>query len=364
MDWGDGLNTHDLGKPGDSLGRSRLLLVDDNLENLKLLERMLEWAGFANVISRSNSREAFERLAEIRPDLIVLDLKMPGMDGYEFLRRMRDEAPLHSFVPILVFTCDLSPDAKSKALELGASDFLTKPGDAIEIQLRVRNFLRMRMMQAELHDQNVALEAKVRHRTEHLNVARLEAIEVLANTCEYRDDETGRHARRVGDLSAGIAKAMGLDSEFVEAIQYASSLHDLGKVAIPDSILFKTGALTPEEYEVMRRHAAIGADLIGDRTSPLLQLAREIARFHHERWDGAGYEQGLAGEEIPLSARIVAVADAFDAMTHDRPYRTGRSRFEAMEEIQACAGSQFDSRVVDAFARYLSQESFTDGHAA
>ena len=353
-----------MGRPTEAMARSRLLLIDDNIENLKLLERMLEWAGFANVESRTNAQEALNNLTQLDPELIILDLMMPGLDGYGFLKRVREDPSSRAFLPILVFTANLSSDARSRALDLGASDFLTKPGDALEIQLRVRNFLKMRMMQAELQNQNVALEAKVRQRTEHLTIARLEAIEVLASTCEYRDDETGQHARRVGETSAGIAGALGLDEDFVESMRLAAPLHDLGKIAIPDSILFKPEKLTDEEYDRMKQHATIGADLLGEKTSPLLTLAREIARFHHESWDGTGYAAHLAGDAIPLSARIVAVADAFHAMTNDRPYRKGRSEALAIEELRAMSGKQFDPAVVEAMIWHQAKGTRSQKQAA
>ncbi len=347
------MNKHELTRPSESMARSPLLLIDDDIENLRLLERMLEWAGYANVRSCTSAKQGFDALASFKPALIVLDLIMPGWDGYEFLKRLREEALPGSYTPILVFTADMSTDAKIRALELGASDFLTKPGDAIEIQLKVRNFLWTGRMHSDLANQNIILEAKVRQRTEHLTIARVEAIEVLANACEYRDDETGQHARRVGEMCAGIAHNLGLEDDFVESIRLAAPLHDLGKIAIPDTILFKPEQLSDEEFALMKRHPGIGANLLGEKVSPLLQLAKEIALYHHERWDGNGYEAGLAGEAIPLSARIVTVADAFDAMTHDRPYRQGRSQFEALEELSAMSGVQFDPAVIRAFRQHL-----------
>lgn len=348
------MNQREFPKPGDSMARSPLLLIDDNVENLKLLERLLEWAGYANVRCCTSALEGLAAIDAFKPDLIILDLRMPEVDGYEFLRRVREDAAVGTFIPILVFTADLTSEARTQALELGAADFLTKPGDAVEIQLRVRNFLRMRKMHIELENQNQILESKVRERTELLTIARLEAIEVLASACEYRDDDTGHHARRVGTLSAGIAGELGLDADFVESIQLAAPLHDLGKIGIPDNILFKPAKLSDEEYAVMRRHAALGAALLGEKKSPLLQLAREIAEFHHERWDGKGYDSGRSGLDIPLSARIVSVADTYDAITNDRPYRKGRTQFEALEEIKAMAGTQFDPAVVEALYRFMN----------
>ncbi len=330
---------------------SPLLLVDDSEENLRLLERTLEWCGYKNIRSCTSGHKALKALAEFKPHLVILDLVMPGMDGYQVLEQIRSQAHGETFLPILVFTADLAHESKIKALSMGASDFLTKPGDPIEIQLRVRNFLQIRHLHSVLQKQNDILETRVRERTENLLTARREAVEVLSQASEYRDDDTGRHACRVGELSAAIAAEMGLDSDFVEMIRLVAPLHDLGKIAIPDFILHKPGSLTDEEYEAMKRHVKIGGDFLAGKSSPLLQLAHEIATYHHERWDGKGYGAGLAGADIPLSARIVTVADAFDAMTNDRPYRKARPLEQALEELKAMAGVQFDPEVVASMFR-------------
>lgn len=337
--------------------QSPLLLIDDCTENLHVLRRMLEWTGYSNIQCCGSGRAGLDVLSTFKPDLVILDLMMPNMNGYEFLKRVRELTPDAAATPILVFTADMSAEAKTRALALGAADFLTKPGDAIEIQLRVRNFLRMRKMQRELEGQNHLLEELIQQRTEHLTIARREAVEVLASVCEYRDDETGQHARRVGELSAALATELGLDCDFIDSIRLAAPLHDLGKIAIRDSILFKPDTLTSDEYTEMKKHSGIGAALLGEKTSPLLKLAREIALYHHERWDGDGYEAGLAGEDIPLAARIVAVADSYDAMTNDRLYRKRRSSDDALEELRTLSGTQFDPSVVAAMERLMDSQA-------
>ena len=337
------------------MARSPLLLIDDSRDNLKLLEAMLDWAGFTEMRSCTRAKDALELLGSYDPHAIILDLRMPEMDGYEFLRQFKQQRPPSSFLPILVYTADLSSEAKIKALELGASDFLTKPGDAIEIQLRVRHFLQIRHLQAELQDHNQRLEEKVRQRTEHLDAARQETVEILASACEYRDDETGNHARRVGEVCGQIALALGLEPEFAASLEMVAPLHDIGKIAIPDGILRKPGPLTDEERAAMKEHVTVGGRLFDEKASPLLQLAQEIALYHHEQWDGSGYAAGLKGEEIPLCARIVAVADAFDAMTNDRPYRRALSVSAALQELEAKAGTQFDPNVVLAFVRAVQE---------
>jgi putative two-component system response regulator len=340
-------------RPSESIGRSPILLIDDSPENLLLLQRMLEWAGYANVTCCTSAQDGMDALRSIKPDLIILDLMMPGMDGYGFLEAIRDASTI-SFIPVLVFTADMTAEARNKALELGASDFLTKPGDANEIQLRVRNFLRMRNMHLELANQNQILEIKVSERTGHLLSAWKETVEILARACEFRDDETGKHVQRVGVMSAAIARELGQSHAFAETLRLAAPLHDIGKIGIPDSILHKPEKLTEDEFALMQSHCHLGAKLIGEIDSPLLKMAREIALYHHERWDGSGYDTGLAGEAIPLSARIVSVADAFDAMTNDRPYRTAVGEHEALAELSSMSGTQFDPSVVEALHAHLS----------
>jgi putative two-component system response regulator len=337
-----------------AIAQTRLMAIDDNVENLRLLERVLEWAGFRNVRCFTSGQEGLDAITSFNPDLIILDLNMPKMNGYEFLKRVRQEFSTTCYLPVLVYTADLSMEAKIRALELGASDFLTKPGDAVEIKLRITYFLRAQQLHFDLQHHNQLLELKVRQRTELLDVARMEAVELLAGACEYRDDDTGKHTQRVGELSAAIAQELGLDPDFVESLRLVAPLHDVGKIAIPDYILHKPGSLSTEEYGIMKCHVGIGANLLEQKTSPLLQLAAEIARYHHERWDGKGYQAGLAGEAIPLSARIVTVADTFDAITNDRPYRARRSVSEALQELTNMAGSQFDPSIVAALHRHLS----------
>ena len=332
---------------------SPVLLIDDIAENLQLLEKMLNWAGFGNLRSFTSAQGALSILPEFDPHLVIVDLMMPGMTGYEFLENVRSDPSHDPLLPVLVFTADLTTEAKVRALELGASDFLTKPGDAIEIGLRVRHFLAARRLHVELQKHNEELEAKVHERTEHLAIARKEAVEILAMASEYRDDDTGQHSHRVGDMSAAIAEELGMNEDFVEALRLVAPLHDIGKIGIPDYILHKPGKLTTEEYEAIKLHVSIGAKLLYGKSSPLLNLAWEIAKFHHERWDGRGYGTGLVADGIPISARIVAVADAFDAITNDRPYRKGRSASEAMEELNSMSGKQFDPKVVEALNRVL-----------
>ncbi|HTQ08448.1 MAG TPA: HD domain-containing phosphohydrolase, partial [Fimbriimonadaceae bacterium] len=228
-------------------------------------------------------------------------------------------------------------------------DFITKPFDATELLLRVRNFLRMREMHVRLAQQNLGLAAIVERRTRTVVRARTEALECLARAGEFRDDATGEHARRVADMSAEIALEIGLSKATAEIIRTAAPLHDVGKIGVSDSVLLKPGKLAPEQYEAMKLHVAMGATIIGNVKSPQLRKAREIALCHHENWDGSGYPQGTSGTNIPLSARIVAVADTFDALIHERPYKPAWPRESAMAEVERLSGTRFDPAVVKAF---------------
>jgi len=328
------------------LPESKILVIDDNIQNIHLSVRVLEWAGYGNIRTVLDPTTALDVFREYNPDLVILDLHMPKTDGFQVLADIRE---FYAYVPVLVFTADGTAEAKKRALELGASDFLTKPGDATEILLRVNNFLQLRKQQQEIEQYNRTLEQRVFERTSDLVHSRKETLDCLAAACDYRDDQTGQHTKRVGELSAAIAQAMGLNSTTVDVIRHAAPLHDIGKIGVSDNILLKPGRLEDHEFEQMKLHTFIGAEILAHAESPILSLAREIALYHHERWDGKGYLEGLSGEDIPLSARIVAVADAYDAMTSHRPYQQARSKEDAVKEIKRCSGSQFDPKVVEAF---------------
>jgi putative two-component system response regulator len=231
---------------------------------------------------------------------------------------------------------------------MGARDFVVKPFEMTELTLRVRNQLETRLLYQDLRKQNRALVEAINGRTLQLENARIEMIERLAMAAEYRDDDTSQHTERVGDLSAQLARKLGFTEEEQRLMRRAAALHDVGKIGIPDALLLKSSRLTQAEMEIMRSHTTIGAHILGGSANPLLQLAEVIVLSHHEHWDGRGYPSGLKGNNIPLPARIVAVADAFDALTNDRPYRRALPFEAAIAEIEAHRGTQFDARVVDA----------------
>ena len=357
------------------LTSSRILIVDDQEANVRLLEFILDSAGFREYRHTTDSRQVLHLWASFQPDLILLDLQMPHLDGFKVMEQLATELPSHVYLPILVLTADISTQAKQKALSSGASDFLSKPLDAIEVILRIKNLLRTRWLNAELQQHNQTLEAKVQERTARLAEAQLEILERLATAGEYRDDNTGQHTQRVGKLAAMIAHGLGQSQDQVELLRLAATLHDIGKIGVPDRVLMKEGKITGEEFEIIKSHTNIGSEILQKSKFPILQIAREVAASHHEKWDGSGYPQGLKEERIPLSGRIVAIADVFDALTHARPYKQPWGLEESLVEIQRQSGRHFDPHLVDVFlsiarseglqnlAKYLENNS-DDPHGA
>jgi putative two-component system response regulator len=272
------------------------------------------------------------------------------------LARLGPIIPSDSYLPILMLTGDSSSASKQRALSLGAKDFVTKPFDADEVLLRIHNLLVPRFMHLALAGYNQQLEQQVRERTRALEESRLEVLERLARAAEFRDDDTGHHTRRVGRIAGCLAERIGVGPAEVELISRAAPLHDIGKIGVPDQILLKPGKLSVEEFEIMKRHSAIGATILAGGRSTLIQVAAEIAHHHHERWDGSGYPAGLTGDSIPLAARVVALADVFDALSHARPYRAAWPLEEVLAEIHGKAGTQFDAHLVDAFMRLSHAE--------
>ncbi|MGH7618510.1 MAG: HD-GYP domain-containing protein, partial [Gemmatimonadaceae bacterium] len=314
-------------------------------ENTHLLRTVLQRHGYTNIHTTNEGAAVVSMFGELNPDIVLLDLHMPDANGLDLMRALHAVNGSGPFLPIVIITGDLSPDAKRDALDSGAADFIAKPYDPTEVQLRVLNLLATRRLHLQLARENRSLEERVRERTDALAAARIEVLERLAMATEARDDLTGEHTRRVGQLAAELAELIRLPAETVELIHRAAPVHDIGKIAIPDSILHKPGALTPAEMEVMHTHTTIGASILSGGDNPLLITAERIAASHHERWDGKGYPHGLARDAIPIEGRITAVADFFDALTHDRPYRHAVPREFVLLDIERGAGSQFDPDV-------------------
>ena len=329
----------------------RLMIVDDEEANVVMLKSILHRAGYTQFTALRDPREVVKRFHACRPDLLLLDLHMPHLDGFAVMAALKPLIPEGEYFPILMLTADGRTETKQAALSSGARDFLSKPFEAEEVRLRIRNLLEARRFHLRLREQNEGLEARVQERTRQLEETHIEMLVRLAKAAEYRDDESGEHVWRVSRTSWLLALELGLPQEQAEGLLRAARLHDVGKISIPDGILLKAGTLTLQEFEVVKTHAAVGAQLLSGGRSTLIKMAELIALTHHERWDGTGYPQGLAGEAIPIESRILAVADTFDAMTHNRAHREARGLLEAVEEIKAQRGAQFDPRVVEAFVR-------------
>lgn len=333
-----------------------ILVVDDQEANVKLLLRILKQAGYTNVLGTTDPSEALSIAKMQQPDLVLLDLHMPELSGVEVMHALR-RMPGWTDPFVIILTGDDSKVAKENALSNGAKDFIAKPFEVNEVVLRIKNLADLRTLHKELYQSNVTLEERVRARTAELEHARLDIIERLGMAAEFRDDATGQHTRRVGKCAAMLARALGLPPGEVMLIERAAPLHDVGKIAIPDRILLKPARLDEDEMDIMRTHTTIGARLLSGSQSPLLDYARDIALTHHERWDGTGYPRRLAGPNIPLAGRIVAIADFYDALSHDRPYRKRRPHHEVITMVRAGRGRHFDPAVVDAFLPTIDESN-------
>lgn len=328
-----------------------LLIVDDQTENIRLLVRILNHAGYLDITTTTDSSRVAELHALSKPDIVLLDLHMPNQDGFAVLEKLAPFTFGVDRLPVVMITADDSTEVKRKALSLGAKDFISKPFDQAEVVLRIRNLLETRFLHQQLRGQNNELEKKVTARTRELEQSQMEMLERLATAVEFRDDDTGDHTKRVGLVSGRLAEAIGLGTAAADLIRRAAPLHDIGKVGIPDAILLKPGPFTPEERAIMQTHTTIGSKMLSRGRSELVRLCQRIARSHHERWDGSGYPDGLSEQGIPLEARIVAVADFFDALTHERPYRDAQGESETLEAINDGSGTHFDPVVVEALTR-------------
>lgn len=327
---------------------ARILVVDDEEINVRVLQRILVGAGYRDVCSTTDSGRALSLYRQFSPDLVLLDLHMPVRDGFDVLEELSPHINSETYVPVLMLTGDASPDARRRALLLGARDFVLKPFDAQEILLRIHNLLETRFLYRVLEKQNADLEVRIAARTWQLEKSQIEILDRLAGAGEFRDGETGLHTARVGKLASRLGMALGMDENFVKLVERAAPLHDIGKIGVPDNVLLKAGALSVEEFGLMKVHTTIGASILAGGESDVLVTAERIALRHHERMDGSGYPGGIAGDEIPIEARLVAVADVFDALTHDRPYRAAWPLDVVLRYLEKNAGSHFDSAIVRA----------------
>ncbi|MDP2182023.1 MAG: response regulator [Actinomycetota bacterium] len=334
--------------------RRKVLIVDDEERLRGVLEARVGAMGH-EVLVAADGEEALARARSDSPDLILLDVMMPELDGFSVARILKD-SPETSHIPIVMVTALSDVEDRVRALEAGADDFLTKPVEPTELTARVRSLLKVKAYNDYMRHHQEELELAVTNRTkelqfalDRLEVASLDTIYRLSRAAEYRDDDTGAHVKRVSHCAAIIASQMGQPAAFNDMVLRAAPMHDVGKIGIPDAVLLKPGKLNTEEWRIMQTHVEIGVNLLSGSDSELLQLAETIAGTHHERWDGAGYPNGLAGKTIPLAGRIAAVADVFDAVCSKRPYKEAMTPEDAFTLIVSESDGQFDPEVVDAF---------------
>jgi putative two-component system response regulator len=346
----------------EDLKESDLLVVHREEEQLDELRRALVAAEFTEVRGTSDPTELLDLCRRYQPDVVLLDLDMELEDKstVELLSELQEAAGRDFPVPAVIGVADgTGEDDLKAAVEWGVEAILHAPFTAIEVELTVRNRLETRSLRNEMEKQGGWLEGRAQERSAKVENAEMSVLHVLARLVEYRDFKTEQRSERVGELSARIASEMGLPDEDVQWLRDAAPLHDVGMVVVPDRILLKQGELDEDERRIMTTHTTNGARILSESDLPVMQLAKEIAHTHHERWDGEGYPRGLARTEIPLAGRIVAVADAYDAMTHDRPFRDAASHDEALVEIENQGGKQFDPRVVESFLELMERERDT-----
>lgn len=330
-----------------------ILVVDDEARNVKLLESLLHAEGYATVAAR-NGQDALALAVAQPPDLILLDLLMPEMDGYEATKRLKADARTRQ-IPIIVVTSLDDRATRQLALEAGAEEFLSKPFDRAELNVRVRNLLRLKEYGDFLVNHNRLLEEQVQQRTAELYAASRDTIFTLVRAAEHKDEETGHHVRRISHYCQALARALHMPTDYQETIFLASPMHDVGKIGIPDHILFKPGPLSASEWEIMRTHSALGAAILAGTSSPYTRMGHDIALNHHEHWDGSGYPNGIKGEAIPLAARLMQICDVYDALRSRRPYKPPFDHARACQIISQGDGrvqpGHFDPQVLACFER-------------
>ena len=337
------------------LKSATILIVDDEYANVVLIETILNAHGYKNVHSTQDPTQVSSLYSRHNVDLILLDINMPVMDGYDVMAQLKalDDPNLP---PVLVLTAQLAQDFRQRAFDAGARDYVTKPFDMNELLSRVRNLLEAELARQYMRRQNDILDHRVIERTIELQEAqlllhesRLQVVRRLGRAAEFRDNETGLHIIRMSKIAALMAKAAGMNEAECDLLLNAAPMHDIGKIGIPDEILLKPGPFEPAEWRIMQTHVQIGADILSGDDSSLLGMAREIALSHHEKWDGSGYPHGLKGEEIPLVGRLCALADVFDALTSERPYKHAWLEQDAVEYVVNESGRHFDPSLVEHF---------------
>ena len=353
---------------------SKIMIVDDEDLVIRVVRQFLSRDGYTNFITITDPREALNAIRSEKPDVVLLDINMPHLSGLDILRERQHIKPLRT-TPFIILSAINDADTKQEALELGATDFLAKPVEKSDLTLRVQNSLIVKRHFDNLANHASDLEAEVRKRTEQLERSREQVVRVLARAAEFRDNETGEHVLRVGAFCKIIAEQMGMSPEWCKQIGLAAQLHDVGKIAIPDSVLLNPNKLTAEEFEIMKQHCDLGCrimkpmadeelamvrntssvlQLVNELESPLLNMASVICRTHHEKWNGQGYPNGLVGDQIPIEGRITCVADVYDALCSDRPYKAAFPIEKSLEIMLNDRGIRFDPQVLDAFLERIA----------
>ena len=358
----------------NTTANAKIMIIDDEQLVIRVVKRFLASEGYSNFITITDPREAFKALNEEKPDVVLMDIMMPHLTGLDLLR-YRQRAPEYQHIPFIILSANSENQIKRDALRLGATDFLAKPVDPSDLTVRVKNSLMVKQHHDHLANYAIDLERQVRVRTRQIERSREQIIHCLARAAEYRDNETGAHVIRVGKYCRVIAEELGFGEDYCHQIELASQLHDVGKIGIPDSVLLNPGRLDNEEFEVMknhcslgceimeplaengevvRQHAEVGGFIMDGVDSPMLELAALVARTHHEKWDGTGYPKQLKGDQIPIEGRICCVADVYDALCSERPYKKAFPIQKCLEIMLSERGTRFDPIVLDAFFRRLS----------
>ncbi|MFT5300334.1 MAG: putative two-component system response regulator [Mariniblastus sp.] len=354
----------------DEIRSSKIMIVDDEALVIRVVRRFLSADGYENFHTLTDPREALEMIDREQPDVVLLDIMMPHITGLDLLK-VRQKTPAFQHIPFIILSANSENQIKRDALQLGATDFLSKPVDPNDLILRVQNALTVKRHHDHLANYATELERQVRERTKQIEKSREQIIHCLARAAEYRDNETGQHVIRVGKYCSVVAAQLGFDAAYCREIELAAQLHDVGKIGIPDSVLLNPGKLTNEEFDVMkthcdlglqimeplaesdgervRQHASVGGFIMDGVDSPMLELACSIARTHHEKFDGTGYPLKIKGEAIPIEGRICCVADVFDALCSERPYKPKFSMKKCLEIMLSERGTRFDPQVLDAF---------------